>query len=67
VLALVVVGPNVGGWYFYRIPVGQTKLEREIKFDFVDKPKKDVLFLARQVSCKVLLKRTYLPKLREEN
>ncbi|WP_047416321.1 DUF4136 domain-containing protein [Cellulophaga sp. Hel_I_12] len=57
-------GRNVGGGISIGIPVGQPKLEREIKFDFVDS-QKDVLFW--QAVSASPFKENVSPQLREEN
>lgn len=56
-------GRNVGGGVSVGIPVGQAKLERQIKFDFVD-AKRDVLFW--QANSRSSLKENVKPELREQ-
>lgn len=56
-------GRNVGGGVSVGIPVGQAKLERQIKFDFVD-AKRDVLFW--QANSTSSFKENGTPELREQ-
>lgn len=56
-------GRNVGGGLSVGIPVGQAKLERQMKFDFVD-AKRDVLFW--QADSASSFKENITPELREQ-
>lgn len=56
-------GRNVGGGVSVGIPVGQAKLERQFKFDFVD-AKRDVLFW--QANSTSSFKENVTPELREQ-
>lgn len=57
-------GRSIGGGVSIGIPVGQAKLEREIRFDFVD-GKKDILFW--QAISEGTFKENVSPEVREEN
>lgn len=57
-------GGNVGGGISIGIPVGQPKLEREIKFDFIDS-QKDLLFW--QAISTSPFKENVSPELREKS
>lgn len=57
-------GRNVGGGISIGIPVGQPKLEREIKFDFIDSQKNVLFWQAVSASP---FKENVSPELREKN
>ncbi|MBM1106086.1 DUF4136 domain-containing protein [Aurantibacter crassamenti] len=57
-------GRNIGGGVSVGIPVGQNKLQRKIRFDFVD-AKRDQLFW--QANCQNTYKENVPPAIREEN
>ena len=56
-------GGNVGGGISIGLPIGQPKLEREIRFDFVDS-QKDVLFW--EASSASGFKENVSPEMREQ-
>lgn len=57
-------GGNLGGGISIGLPIGQTKLEREIQFDFVDSQKDELFWQATSTSG---FKENGTPEAREKN